>query len=354
VRPPTATGSALATGAEPIVRAPRARGAARPDLPDRVRRFPFPFPRDAYRYSANVEPAPALQETAAGGWGWSMIDVDDRYREELAERERIIDGDPERCLALPHMAEAVWDAIELCLGEMARDMPEQFALERDGLARRWTNRLLGTETAFVLGDDDSLPVDPLRWLGSQIQEDVCLLDQRDGHLWLDAGLLTFAADWSLAFDLGMSFQQFHGPVPRAPAEGIFARAERFLMRLTPEQAYRRTNWTMTVDGRLDTCTELYPVWGPDRRAVTAENAGDRAFLRVEVQHLARLPVSGAILFLIRTSMLPLREVALVPEWARRARAVLAELPEDMADYKGIVRYRDHAVAWLDAHAAGRA
>ncbi len=340
----------IATVRAPAPPRPAAGEARRPDLPDAIRRFPFPFPRDAYRYSANVEPAPAWRETAAGGWGASLVDVDDHYREELAERERIIAADPDRCLLLPHMGEAAWDAIELCLSSMARDAPDRFALRREGLRRHWTNAVLGTETSFTLGDDDSLPAPPLRWLGSQVQEDVCLLDQRDGHLWLDAGLLTFAADWSLAFDLGMSFQQFHGPVPRAPVEGIFAQAERFLMRLTPEQAYRRTNWTLTVDGRLDTCTEEYPTWGPDRRAVTAENAGDRVHLRVEVQHLARLPVSGAILFLIRTSMLPLRDVARVPEWARRTRAVLAELPEDMADYKGIARYRAHAVAWLDAHA----
>lgn len=325
-------------------------------LPARVREFPFPFPRDVYRYSANVEPACVPRETEAGSWGGALIAVDDAYRDELAERARILAADPDRCITLPHMAEAVWDAIEVCLGAMADDDPADFALDRDGELRTWTNHRLGERTTFRLGDPASFrtgggpprSVDPLAWLGAQVQEDVCLLDQRDDALWLDAGILTFPADWSLAFDVGMSFQEFHGPVPRANEAGIFAKAERFLLRLTPEQAYRRTNWTLTVDGRLDTATELYDVWGRDRAAVTAENAGDRVFLRVEVQNLVRLPVSGAVMFTIATKMLPLRELLLVPEWAARTRAVLAELPGDMVDYKGFARFRDHAVAWLDA------
>jgi hypothetical protein len=320
-----------------------------------VRAFPFPFPRDAYRYSANVEPALAPRETEVGSWGRELIAVDGAYRDELAERARILAADPERCITLPHMTEAVWDAVDVVLSSMARDHPEHFALRRDGELVTWTNRPLGEETTFRPGDEASFrtgdapprSVDPLAWLGAQVQEDICLLDQRDDELWLDAGILTFPADWSLAFDVGMSFREFHGPVPRAPEEGIFAKAERFLVRLQPGAPYRRTNWTLTVDGRLDTATELYDVWGRDRAAVTAENAGDRVFLRVEVQHLVRLPVSGAIMFLIATKMLPLREIALVPAWAERTRSVLAELPQDMTDYKGFARFRDHAVAWLD-------
>ena len=66
---------------------------------------------------------------------------------------------------------------------------------------------------------------------------------------------------------------------------------------------------------------------------------DRLHLRVEVQHLIRLGVSNAICFLVRTYMLSLRELATVPEWRERFAAVLAELPDDMADYKGLTRFR---------------
>jgi hypothetical protein len=58
------------------------------------------------------------------------------------------------------------------------------------------------------------------------------------------------------------------------------------------------------------------------------------------------------LFLIRTYMLPLEKLATVEPWRRRAAAVLAELPADMADYKGIIKYKDRAAAWLAARGPG--
>lgn len=40
---------------------------------------------------------------------------------------------------------------------------------------------------------------------------------------------------------------------------------------------------------------------------------------------------GAIMFLVRTQMLPITGIAPVPEWAQRLDAVLAELPDDMVE-----------------------
>ncbi len=320
-------------------------------LPARITRFPFPFVRDTYRYSANVQAAPAPEVTAAGGWGDVIVEVDEHYLAELSERDRILTHDPARSITLPHMAEAVWDAVLFMLQELHAAQPDLTRLRIDGDRVHWENDLCGTSIDFVIGDASTLPADPLTWLGTQVQEDICLLDQREGALWLDAGLVTFPADWSIAFDVGMSFLEFHGPVPRVHEAGVMPAAEQFLMRLTPEQAYRRTNWTLTIDRRMDVSTEEYPVWGRDRRLLTLDEVPSRVHLRVEVQHLIRLPVSGAVMFLIRTSMLPLEEVVLIPEWAQRTRDVIAELPDDMADYKGIIRYRHLVVQWLDGHLA---
>ena len=54
------------------------------------------------------------------------------------------------------------------------------------------------------------------------------------------------------------------------------------------------------------------------------------------------------MFLIRTSMVPLRELATVPAWRTRMAAVLRELPQDMVDYKGLTHFRDPAAAWLES------
>jgi hypothetical protein len=255
--------------------------------------------------------------------------------------------DPSRCQTLEHMRPAAWDTITTLLPVLAAEHPDVMAYSRDGNRCTWRNDLLGLQREFVVGDDSSLGVDPLEFISGQIQDDIALIDERDGALWLDAGVVTFTADWCLGFDVGMRCAEIHGPVPGVHEERIVSRAEQFLMHLQPGETFRRTNWSMTVDRRLDTSTDVYPEWGRDRRLI--ENDPDfaqRMHLRVEVQHLIRLPTSGAILFLVRTYLISLSEIATVPAWRQRVGRVLEELPEDMAEYKGLPRLRHQAAAWL--------
>ncbi|MDJ0358361.1 DUF3445 domain-containing protein [Paenarthrobacter sp. PH39-S1] len=316
-------------------------------LPERIRRFPFPFSGDSYRYSANVEPARKTVETEVGSWGSFLIDTDEHYLPDLQERDQVLEKDPTRTQVLPHMRLAVWDAITTLLPAMAEEHPRTMSYHRNGNTCRWGNTLQNLELEFTIGDDDSLPMGPLRFLGSQIQDDIVFLDAREDTLWLDAGLVTFAADWSFGFDVGMKFMEVHTPVPRVQTEPVINRAHQFLLRLQPGGQFRRTNWTMTVDRRLDTSTETYPDWAPDRGTIAADpDLPNRLHLRVEVQHMLCLPHTGAVLFLIRSYLLPLSDIAQVPVWRERLGHVLAELPEDMAEYKGISRYRKAASTWL--------
>lgn len=317
--------------------------------PDLIETFPFPFAADTYRYTTNVEPAGSSVHTPAGRWGERVVDIDSEYETELAERAEILAADPTRYAVLPHMRVACWDAMLTLMREMSSAYPDTMSLERHGAGWRWRNDRLGITQDFVIGDETTLPAEPLAYIGRQVQEDIVLLDQRDGDLFGDAGVVTFAADWSFGFDVGMTFLEIHGPVPRLRQTGVITRAREFLMRLQPGETYRRTNWTLTIDRRLDVSTERYDEWGPDRtmiQTVPDDEFGRRVHLRVEVQHLIRLPESGSICFLIRSYMLPLADLAAFEPWRQRAAAVLAELPDDIADYKGIIAYRDRAVAWL--------
>ncbi|WP_130839032.1 heme-dependent oxidative N-demethylase family protein [Corynebacterium neomassiliense] len=364
-RTTTARTTAATNRADGVYRQPL---PATPQEADRsLAEFPFPFPHETYRYSANVEPAEKLRRSAAGQWGETVIDIDRHYAAELREKDRILTVDPSRYVALPHMLPAEWDALLAVLNELAVVYPGSFTLTRTSTAKdgedrkdsagagdsyHWSNRLSDppVEQDFTVGDSSTLPCAPLEFAGRQVQEDIALLAERDGMLWGDSMVVTFAADWSPAFDAGMSFPEIHGPVPRVHEQGIVDRAQKFIMGLRPGQRFRRTNWTLTIDGRLDTGTESYPEWGPDRMSVVngpLREVGDRVFLRVEVQHLIRLQWSGAVMFLIRTYLQPLSTLVRVPEWATRVRDVLAELPEDMAEYKGVHRTRWPAVEWLE-------
>lgn len=311
--------------------------------PSAIRRFPFPFAADTFMYSVNIEPHTAGPQ---GSCYEFPIDVDENYIAECRERALCLATTSGRCLALPHMMPAQWDLLELIASSLSRDYPEHFALDRDGTRWRWINRPLDLANAFTFGDPATLPCGPLEYITRQAQGDWCLLDQRGGNLWLDAGMTTTQADWSLDFDLGMSFLEWHGPVPLAPELGVFDRALKFLLNLQFGHPVRRLNWTLTIHPRLDTSPEQYPHWGPDRVAVTPESVGELVHLRVELQSLWRLPRSNAIAFGIRCYLMSMNELVTVPKWARRLHRVLATLHPALTEYKGLVRYRDTLTQWL--------
>jgi hypothetical protein len=317
--------------------------------PEAIRRFPFPFHEDKYMYAVNIEPhVPGPK----GSVYEFPIDIDEHYVSEMKDRELVLAADPGRCQALPHMMTAQWDMLELLMTSMARDYPEHFSLTQDGDRWHWINRPLGIDQKFTFGDASTLPYEPMEYIGRQCQGDFSIQDQRDGQLWMDAGIITTQADWSLDFDIGMNFFEWHGPVPLAHEAGVFDRALKFLLNLQVGRPVRRLNWTMTINPRLDTSPENYHKWGIDRTTVTPENVGDKVHLRVELQGLWRLPRSNAILFSIRCYLIKMKELVTVPKWGRRLPRVLATLPPEIADYKGLTRYRQMTIDWLSKYDDG--
>jgi dimethylamine monooxygenase subunit A len=310
-----------------------------------IRRFPFPFERDDYMYAVNIEPH---VKGRAGTVFENLIDVDEHYVAEMEDKAIVLREDPLRCQSLPHMTTAGWDLLELLMEEMASGYPEHFELHREGDRWRWINRPLGIDDRFTFGNLSSLPHGPMEYITRQSQGDYCLLDQRDDNLWMDAGIVTTQADWSLDFDIGMNFLEWHAPVPRAHEMGIFDRALKFMLNLRTGQPMRRYNWTMTINSRLDTSPENYDKWGSDRASVTPQNVGNKAHLRVELQSFWRLPRSNAIVFPIRCYLIKLDELVTIQKWARRMHRVLRDLPSDLADYKGLTRWRPLAVEYLNA------
>ena len=311
--------------------------------PAAIRRFPLPFPEDNYMYSVNIEPhVPGPK----GSVTEFAFDVDEHYVAECRERALVLAGEPRRYLALPHMMSSQWDCLELIMESLSRDYPQHFSLERRGNAWHWINRPLGLDQRFTFGEVTSLPCEPLEYVTRQAQGDFVVMDQRDGDLWAEAGMVTTQADWSMDFDLGMTFKEWHGPVPLAHEMQVFDRALKFLLNLRLGGPVRRLNWTMTVHPRLDTSPENYPKWGQDRASVTARTAGDLVHLRVELQGLWRLPRSNAIVFGIRCYLISVRELATIPKWGRRVHRVLKNLHPALVDYKGLTRYRDAVVEWL--------
>ncbi|MDV6271237.1 heme-dependent oxidative N-demethylase family protein [Rhodococcus globerulus] len=318
---------------------------------DHLSNLPWPFPDDmtSFRYTVNVDPARVPRPTTAGSWGHHLVDLGGSdYLTIMAERRHVLATDPERVKVRPGMELACWDLLVYYLRDLAHSYPDLLHLTEDGNRFHWRNDLLGTDQEFVLGDDASLPGGPLFFLACEIPDDLLMVIERDGRLYFDAGAVTFAAAWSASFDIGMDMYEIHGPVPRMSGDGMVTRAEQFLKRLPADQVYRRLNWSLAASPTrtFDISLETLPEWGTHMPAALQQGDLANVQLRIELEHFVRLPMTGAVTFNIRTFMASLAEIKTVPEWSDQLAAVVEELPDDMAIYKGFADYRTEVVSFL--------
>lgn len=303
----------------------------------------FPFERDDYALTMNARILPLDR----------LIEIDRaHYRQQLDEKAAILARDHRYyCQTPPDTIAACWEALELLLPNMARHDPEHFALDRAGAAWRWTNRLLGTTTAFTLGDAATLPLSPLDWLGRQVQEDLLIMDTTAPGTPLVAGQLCFGAGWSLDSKLGQSFLAIHDPVPGFSDGRVGRSADLLMQRARAAAPTGRIGWSFVLDGTLNHAPCLDKNWRAGAAAIDDANAGERCYLRLERQTFSRLARTGALLFTIHTYVAPLGAVlAEEPGRARRLAGVLGTMPETMRRYKGMTAFAAPLIAYLETQA----
>ncbi len=186
-------------------------------------------------------------------------------------------------------------------------------------------------------------VDPLLALGRLAQEDFCLLAPHAGHAYaLVAALLCFPAHWRLADKLGRPLAMIHAPVPGLN-QRLGAAADRFFANLVVERPVWRANWSVVESPEL-----FHPHARVPLADLSAAQAGEQLWLRVERQTLRRLPETRAVVFTIRTLVRPLGEVAREPGVARAMADRIREMDPAMAAYKGIPALREPLLGYLDA------
>lgn len=313
--------------------------------------WPFAEDEDHFVYTVNVEPARRIVHTPVGQWGGEIIDIDDDYERRMALRREILAREPDRAITRPGTEAARWEYLLLALGELARSHPDWAELTVDGDRVRWHNGRLDSTEDFRIGDPDSLSMDPLVLASLNLPSDLLIISEHDdGHLHLDSAVVTFPGAWSVTFDAGMSMHEIHSPVPELTDSGMTDRLEAFMRRMSADRIYRRVNWAfaLTDDERLDTSLEAKPEWGEDSDRMVREHDWGGMRLRLELEHFIRLPVSGSMMFDIRTYFLPLEEVRRIDVWRRQLCTILQTVAEPIAVYKGFSPIRDNLVAWLDA------
>ncbi len=183
---------------------------------------------------------------------------------------------------------------------------------------------------------------PLEVAASQVQEDLCVVVHRAGRWRLEAGVVCFPSMWRIAEKVGLPLSEVHSRVP-AYATELADRVDRFLDRFPAGRPVWRRNWFVHDSGELHQ---------PDP---PAEHSGGRVpddyWLRSERQTLQRLPISGAVLFTIRTQQVPLAAVAERPLVASAMASSIRSWSDELAEYRGAVPWRSGVLRWLE-EAAG--
>lgn len=192
-----------------------------------------------------------------------------------------------------------------------------------------------------IGDapSEQVGLDALIDVSVRVADDLCVLaPDPDGTPRLVAAVVCSPNRWKLTDKIGGDMGFIHQPVARyGPDLATPVRA--MLARLSPERPVWRTNWGISQHPSL-----FQPVVGP--LDISIDPAA--MWFRVEWQTLRRLPVTGAVLFTIRTyqermSDFMARDYAVVHEIAD----LVNKIPEDVAVYKGIAAHRESLFAYLE-------
>jgi hypothetical protein len=280
----------------------------------------LPFEATAFRMAMGLQSAPPE----------AMIELDALWPEQIAARRALLaQRHADVFAALPGSEAASAAVLARLAALLPRRFPALFAVEEGRIHNRRTGESWSIERPER---------HPLEVAGRLVQEDLCLIgpDHR-----LTAALLCFPSRWRLADKIGKPLPQVHAPVPLY-AETLARPVERFLAMVKPGRLALRFNWSITDD------PALFQPAGHGRTeantAVTAANAGEKLFLRVERQTLSR--AADHVLFTIRVHQTPLARAIQTAEEAARLAGAVTALPDAMARYKSIPPVRAALLGWL--------
>ena len=265
------------------------------------------------------------------------IEIDHRFTAALAAKRALLEArHSEVFAALDEAAAPAAELVAILADHLARYAPARF--RREG--HRLLNLAAGEEWDLVRSD-----LHPLDLAGRLVQEDLCLMLPGESGYRLVAASLCSPAHWRLADKLGRPLLAIHAPVPGYAAK-LAQPVDRFFTSLKPEKPVWRLNWG--IQGHPE---PFQPVRLAGAGELTAANAGEQLWLRVERQTLRRLPVTGAVIFTIRTHITRLDRALASAAAAAELAASVRQMPAETQAYKNIAAIRPTLLSWLDARAA---
>jgi hypothetical protein len=256
------------------------------------------------------------------------------------------------------------DAVFCALPDSIRGQAETLAVLLDHLARHYSDRFRISDHASLASADPKLKDiqiedlvngeiwrvndfahAPLDLAARLVQEDLCLMSpDGKGTYILSAGSVCFPLRWELTDKIGLPMAGIHHPVPDYDQK-LATPSDRYMVGLKAHKPSWRCNWSIVDSDDLYLKQQRHKK-GQDSQ-ITADNAGDKLWIRSERQTLRRLPSSGDILFTIRTYVRPLSLLETIPSVAQGLSTAIGKLPPQMHSYKNLLPVREALLAYLE-------
>ncbi|MEO0457981.1 MAG: DUF3445 domain-containing protein [Cyanobacteria bacterium P01_A01_bin.114] len=283
-----------------------------------------------------------LKPLALADW----LEIDGQLNAHLAcKADLLAERHQDVFVALPDTQSAQTEVLNLVTAHLLQTFPEIYQPLEQGICNLKTGQAWKFETFADA---------PLDLVGRLVQEDFCLLllenllpenllPAKESYI-LSAASVCFPLRWTLREKIGQPVGQIHQRVPsyaqklERPVDNVFARLRDGFPSL-------RFNWSIVDSPELYLAQNKFATgFNP---AITAENAGQSLWLRVERQTLRRLPNSRGVLFTIRTYIYPLDKVVANPTIAKQLAAAIEALLPDMQIYKNLLPFRQSLLAYLE-------
>ncbi|NOT74471.1 MAG: DUF3445 domain-containing protein [Cyclobacteriaceae bacterium] len=277
----------------------------------------------------------------------SIVEIDENYLKEIKLKRKLLSTDHSYYYQSSTVTEkAQWEVVDKILFNLSNSYPDKFTYTKSSAKSQFENKLLKEKVDFAYGDTSTLDMEPMDWVGRQIQEDLLLLDTASI---LRSGQLCFPSGWDIQSKFEKHFLELHAPLPKL-MEPMLQAADKLIERIPFGKPIARTNWGFRITDQLDLSTRrkesysrLMQILVPK---LTIENTGDKIFVRSERQTLSRLSESGFVLFTIHTYNSKVMEET---QDIHRAKAMLTFLqgaPPELIEYKVMTPFLDILMSYL--------
>ena len=286
-----------------------------------------------------------LRNLSTDNW----VELDNSYPQFYHEkRRRIQNRGLKACQTTPEAHPMAVELLEELAAYLPARYPTLYKRTELGLKNLWSGEEIDTTSR-------PLPEDPMQSCGRLTQDDLAIMVERpDGKYYLLAGAILLAGFWRLEDKLGMKLSMIHtsGNVPHY-REKLEKGMDNLFRRLKPGEMVARNNYVMQIDGDLPWSTSSVGSEDNEDRGwhyADDDPSIERHFLRVERQTLHRLPVTGGVVFTIRTYLLPITEIAQEDYVPGRLASAVCSWTDDASKYKGKHKYEAVLLKYLhDQH-----